>query len=306
MGHFTARACVFAVVVAALPPVEIAGQQVASGSGVWLSVSVSTGPLYPGGVARLAVTSPTALTSLEGQAFGQAVRFWQSTTPTEWRGLVGVGLATSAGTYNVTILATRSDGEKGTSKVALRVQPKRFETRRLQVDPALVNPPADQTARIERESKAVAEALAGSAAERLWRGPFRAPVPGVATSSFGRLTVMNGESRGRHQGADFRAQSGTPVLAPNAGRVVLAQDLYFSGNTVIVDHGLGVLSYVAHLSRLGVAVGARVSRGDLLGESGATGRVTGPHLHWAVRLGGASVDPLALMKALAEEPDTVP
>jgi murein DD-endopeptidase MepM/ murein hydrolase activator NlpD len=126
-------------------------------------------------------------------------------------------------------------------------------------------------------------------------------VPGVATSSFGRLTVMNGESRGRHQGADFRAETGTPVLAPNAGRVVLAQDLYFAGNTVIVDHGLGVFSYLAHLSRLGVSVGARVSRGDLLGASGATGRVTGPHLHWAVRLDGASVDPLALMKAVAEE-----
>lgn len=302
MDSRSAPACVLAAVVAIMPPVPAAGQK-ASQAGAGLSLAVSAGPLNPGSVARLTVTAPDMLTALEGQAFGRAVHFWPSTTASTWHGLVGVGLATSSGAYNVTIQATRADGGKATSKVALRVQPKQFETRRLKVDPSLVNPPADQAVRIERESKAVAEAFAAPSSERLWRGPFRAPVPGVATSSFGRLTVMNGESRGRHQGADFRAETGTPVLAPNAGRVVLAQDLYFAGNTVIVDHGLGLFSYLAHLSRLGVSAGARVSRGDLLGESGATGRVTGPHLHWAVRLDGASVDPLALMKAVAEEPE---
>jgi murein DD-endopeptidase MepM/ murein hydrolase activator NlpD len=110
---------------------------------------------------------------------------------------------------------------------------------------------------------------------------------------------MNGQPRGRHQGADFRAATGTPVLAPNAGRVVLAADLYFSGNTVIIDHGLGMFSLLAHLSRIAVAPGASVARGDLLGESGSTGRVTGPHLHWALRLGDASVDPLAVVAAVA-------
>lgn len=300
MDSRSAPACVLAALVAIMLPVPATGQK-ASQAGAGLSLAVSAGPLYPGSVARLTVTAPDALTALEGQALGRTVRFWPSTTASIWHGLVGVGLATSSGAYNVTIQATRADGGKATAKVALRVQPKQFETRRLKVDPSLVNPPADQAVRIERESKAVAEAFAAPSPERLWRGPFRAPVPGVATSSFGRLTVMNGESRGRHQGADFRAETGTPVLAPNAGRVVLAQDLYFAGNTVIVDHGLGLFSYLAHLSRLGVSAGARVSRGDLLGESGATGRVTGPHLHWAVRLDGASVDPLALMKAVAEE-----
>jgi murein DD-endopeptidase MepM/ murein hydrolase activator NlpD len=298
-----ARACLLAAVVAVMTPVPVAGQKASSPAGAGLLFVVSADPLYPGSVARLTVIAPYTLTALEGQVFGRAVRFWPSTPASTWHGLVGIGLATSAGTYSVTIQGTRADGGKATAKVALRVQPKQFETRRLKVDPSLVNPPADQAARIERESKAVAEAFAAPSPERLWRGPFRAPVPGVATSSFGRLTVMNGESRGRHQGADFRAETGTPVHAPNTGRVVLAQDLYFAGNTVIVDHGLGVFSYLAHLSRLGVSVGTRVSRGDLLGESGATGRVTGPHLHWAVRLDGTSVDPLALMRAVGEEPE---
>jgi murein DD-endopeptidase MepM/ murein hydrolase activator NlpD len=137
----------------------------------------------------------------------------------------------------------------------------------------------------------------------LWHGQFDAPVPGTATSSFGRLTITNGKPAGRHQGADFRAATGTPVKAPNAGRVVLAQDLYFAGNTVIIDHGLGVFSLLAHLSRIAVRPGEIVARGDVVGESGATGRVTGPHLHWAVRLGDISVDPIALISVLAQQPD---
>ena len=149
----------------------------------------------------------------------------------------------------------------------------------------------------------MAEAFAIVTPERFWHGPFDAPVPGSATSSFGRLTITNGKPAGRHQGTDFRATTGTPVKAPNAGRVVIARNLYFAGNTVIIDHGLGVFSLLAHLSRIDVAPGATVARGDRLGESGATGRVTGPHLHWAVRFGEMTVDPLALMSALAKQSD---
>ena len=112
--------------------------------------------------------------------------------------------------------------------------------------------------------------------------------------------MLNGSPRGRHQGADFRAASGTPVVAPNAGRVVLAEDLYFSGNTIVLDHGLGMFSLLAHLSRIDVTAGQDVARGALLGISGATGRVTGPHLHWALRLSEFSVDPLSVVAALSD------
>jgi murein DD-endopeptidase MepM/ murein hydrolase activator NlpD len=167
----------------------------------------------------------------------------------------------------------------------------------------MANPPEEEIARIKQEAKAMAEAFAVVTPQRYWQGPFNAPVPGMANSSFGRLTVTNGQPAGRHQGTDFRAATGTPVRAPNRGRIVMAQNLYFAGNTVIIDHGLGVFSLLAHLSKIGVEPGATVARGDLLGESGATGRVTGPHLHWAVRFGDMSVDPLSLMSALAATPD---
>jgi murein DD-endopeptidase MepM/ murein hydrolase activator NlpD len=165
---------------------------------------------------------------------------------------------------------------------------------------SFANPPPAEHERIAAEAELLAKTMSHSSGERLWEGPFAPPVSGAATSSFGRLTILNGRRQGRHQGADFRAATGTPVRAPNAGRVVLSAPLYFSGNTVVIDHGAGLLSLLGHLSRLAVVEGALVSKGELVGDAGATGRVTGPHLHWAVRLENVSVDPQALMQAVAD------
>ena len=185
------------------------------------------------------------------------------------------------------------------TRLALRVQSREFATRRLTVDPRFVDPPIDEGPRIQREQARLDETFR-LLTERLWRGRFVAPVPGRATSSFGRLTVLNAQPRGRHQGADFSAAVGTPVLAPNAGRVALAADVYLSGNTVVLDHGGGLFSLFARLSRTAVAEGAIVATGDRVGDVGATGRVTRPHLHWAVRVGDLSVDPQSLIAALAD------
>jgi len=252
----------------------------------------------PGGVVLVTAVASQPVTALEGYAFGRPVRFWSDEAHLKWMALVAAGLEAKPGPYTVTMNAagTRS---KAAASLAIRVEPKRFETRRLKVDPQFVNPPASEIERALREQKQMAAIFAEVTPMRLWHGAFEMPVPGEATSSFGRLSVLNGESRGRHQGADFRAATGTPVHAPNAGRVALAADLYFSGNTVILDHGLGMFSLLAHFSKLSVETGSMVARGDVLGDSGATGRVTGPHLHWALRLGPASVDPIALVAAVA-------
>jgi murein DD-endopeptidase MepM/ murein hydrolase activator NlpD len=118
---------------------------------------------------------------------------------------------------------------------------------------------------------------------------------------FGVRSVFNGEARAPHRGVDLRGATGTPVRAPARGVVVLAEPLYFSGSTVILDHGLGVFSMLAHLSRLDVKPGSLVLRGDLVGAVGATGRVTGPHLHWTLRIGTASVDPLSALTIAGAE-----
>jgi murein DD-endopeptidase MepM/ murein hydrolase activator NlpD len=121
-----------------------------------------------------------------------------------------------------------------------------------------------------------------------------------ANSAFGTRSVFNGKSRNAHSGADFLSPAGTPIHAPNSGRIVVARPLYFSGNTVIIDHGLGLFSMLAHLSVIDVREGDRVSTGQVVGKVGATGRVTGPHLHWTVRAADARVDPLSLLALLGK------
>jgi murein DD-endopeptidase MepM/ murein hydrolase activator NlpD len=273
------------------------GIQVAGQDGSSFSVSVSSRTIHPGSVVMLTVRSTAPIATVTGQAFGRPVRFW-SVGANEWQGLVAANLDAKPGAYDVVLTGADASGGAVAGKTALSVVRKQFETRRLKVANEFVNPPPGEAERIAAEAKRLAS-LFTQATPRAWRGAFHVPVPGAATSSFGRLTVLNGQSRGRHQGADFRAASGTPVVAPNAGRVVLADDLYFSGNTVVIDHGLGMFSLLAHLSRIDVASGREVARGEVLGASGATGRVTGPHLHWALRLSEFSVDPLSVVAVLS-------
>jgi len=252
----------------------------------------------PGGVAGLSVQAPEELATVAGEAFGREIRFFRVDGSSAWTGLVGVPLDTAPGTYTVAIRATKGDGRSVGRELPLIVGAKAYETRRLRVSEAFVNPPAGEVDRILKEAAQLEHVMTHSERGRLWRESFVLPVPGTPTSSFGRLTFLNGKRQGRHLGADFQAASGTPVRAPNAGRVVLAAPLYFSGTTVVIDHGDGLVSLLAHLSSINVSEGALVGRGDIVGLSGATGRVTGPHLHWAVRLENVSVDPDALVRAV--------
>src|SRR6185437_262575 len=135
-----------------------------------------------------------------------------------------------------------------------------------------------------------------SASKPLWTGDFRTPVRAPPTDSFGTRRTFNGELASVHKGMDFRAHTGTPVRASNSGVVVLARKLYYEGNCVAIDHGLGLFTISMHLSRINVREGDRVTKGQLLGLSGATGRVTGPHLHWAVRWQNAYLDPAKLLR----------
>ena len=243
----------------------------------------------------LAVRTSVAPASLRATVFGRSVRFFQNGDDRAWETLVGIDLEADPGEYPVAVRATDRAGTTVHGTYTLTVEPKEFPTRRLNVDPGFVSPPAEVIERIQREAQQLAAIFPVASADRLWRGGFLTPVPGDATSSFGRRSVYNGQPRSPHSGTDFRAGEGTPIKAPNEGVVVLAANLYFSGNVVILDHGWGLYSYFAHLSAIDVEEGDRVAQGAAVGSVGATGRVTGPHLHWTVRLNDARVDPLSLM-----------
>jgi murein DD-endopeptidase MepM/ murein hydrolase activator NlpD len=261
-----------------------------------IEVSVQARAVQPGELAVLTIALPEHRDRLSVRAFDRAAQPFAIDDRT-WRALIGIDLDTAPGTYRVAIDA--GDGMR--TAYSLVVRPKRFRTRRLTVDEAFVTPPPALEERIAREAALLARTWEHSAPERLWTAPFVRPVLEPANSAFGTRSVFNGKPRNPHSGADFLSPSGTPIHAPGAGTVVLVRDLYFSGNTVVIDHGLGMLSLFAHLSSVAVHEGDRIARGDVLGLVGATGRVTGPHLHWAIRVGGARVDPLSLLAVLGPE-----
>jgi murein DD-endopeptidase MepM/ murein hydrolase activator NlpD len=220
-----------------------------------------------------------------------------------WRVVLGIDLDVAPGEYGVTIRAESAAGAAIEHVETLAVSGKEFATRRLTVDPAFVNPPATVRARIAREAEELARLWRSSASKPLWEGPFVPAVPHAANSAFGTRSIFNGEPRSAHGGADFRSPAGTPIKAPAGGRVLLARDLYYTGRTVMIDHGAGLISLFAHLSSIGVKSGADVTAGQLVGRVGATGRVTGPHLHWTLRASGARVDPLAVLHVLGAAQD---
>ena len=262
-------------------------------------VATSARALQPGEVIAFTVTTPGPGYAVKLDVFDRTWPLFQVDAAT-WRGLVGIDLDTPPRSYTAVILVSAGSAESTRVTRRLSIVAKSFGTRTLTVDDSFVNPPADVAARIASESSRLADLWKREPTPRAWAEPFTVPVPEPANSAFGKRSVFNGQVRNPHTGADFPSKAGTIVSAPNAGTVALAEDLYFSGNTVIVDHGLGMFSTFAHLSEIGVRAGEVLAPGHVIGKVGATGRVTGPHLHWAVRLNGARVDPLSLVWVTAK------
>ena len=263
-----------------------------------LTITHAARSLQPGEAVVIEVRSPEPLQALTGRAFGRDLRFVE-VTPGRWQAVTGIDLDVAPGPQVAGVRAHAPSGPVS-QEYRVAVAPKQFGTRTLKVDPRFVTPPKSALPRIERERARVAEAFRSGRPGRYWTLPFEAPVEAKAVSSFGVRSVFNGTPRDPHGGADLASPEGAPVSAPNDGRVALAANHYFAGNMVLIDHGAGVFSVLAHLSRIDVDEGAIVRRGDPVGLVGRTGRVTGPHLHWAARVGGARVDPYSLLAVTAQ------
>ncbi len=255
--------------------------------------------LQPGEVVLLRARSRNPLRRLTASAFGRQFPLFTDEKSLAWTGLIGIDLETKPGRHTVRLQGISASGGTVLSEDTLTVTAKTFPTRRLTVDEKFVNPPQQALARIQEESVRVRAVFDTITPRRYWSGSFSLPVPGPVISVFGKRSVYNGQPRSPHSGTDFQGATGTPIRAPNAGKVVLASALYYSGNTVILDHGLGLYSYFGHLSTFSVDEGDQVKPGEVVGKVGATGVVTGPHLHWSVRLAGTRVDPMSLIRVLA-------
>jgi murein DD-endopeptidase MepM/ murein hydrolase activator NlpD len=206
--------------------------------------------------------------------------------------LVGIDLDHPAGRFPLSVSNSRS----GRFETGIEVLEKEFPEERLTVPKDYTELGPKTLRRVEREKRLLAALWSESPPERHWRGEFVKPADGAPGSPFGLRRFFNGQPRSPHSGIDFRAREGAPVKAANRGRVVLSQELFFTGNTIVIDHGLGLFTLYVHLSRLDVGRGAMVGKGQRIGRVGATGRVTGPHLHFAARLGAARIDPALLLE----------
>lgn len=263
---------------------------------------LSAGEAKQGSLVLVEVSSADAMSEVKGEWNGNAIPVWpepakEKQPRDEWRGLLGIDLEHELGKYDFSISVKRSEGVPLSCSASVMVKDGRFATEKLSVAPQFVEPNPEQLARAQEESKRLHEIYATVTPEKLWNGRFRIPLTGAKTGgNFGKRRVLNGEPSSPHSGVDFPAPTGTPVHAAQRGRVVLAEPLYFSGNTVVVDHGLGVYTFYGHLSAIGVKVGDSVEAGAVLGKVGATGRVTGPHLHWGLEVNRARVNALDITK----------
>jgi murein DD-endopeptidase MepM/ murein hydrolase activator NlpD len=221
---------------------------------------------------------------------GKAVPFWRDTPDGSWRALLGVDLEQRPGTARVSLR-----GPGAPCAVPLTVAAGTFAEDRLTVPRRFVELSAKDAARASREAARLAAVFRKVSTPHLWQGGFAVPIQGVEpSSSFGRRRILNGRPRSPHTGVDLGSPAGTPIHAMQRGRVVLDEDLFFSGRTVVLDHGLGLFSLYGHLSESRAGTGRLVDAGEVIGLVGATGRVTAPHLHWAVRIGDARVNGLDL------------
>lgn len=232
----------------------------------------------------------------EGSARPAEVRFlgqsYPPILPPGWQApffLVGVDLDAKQGESD---LSVRYDGgDHPDESFRVRIEARDFPVERLTLPPDMVTPPPELLERIAREREAAAAVYRGTTPSALWEPPFGRPVEGSPSGNFGRRRILNGEARSPHSGEDYSASRGTPVRAAADGVVRMASDLYYSGNTVLIDHGAGLVSQYFHLDEIMVREGRPVRRGEVIGRVGDTGRVTGPHLHFGLRLFGQRVNP---------------
>ena len=238
----------------------------------------------PGGVVAI----PLPEHAVEAHFDGRPAVFHRS------HALIGLPLDTVPGEHSVDITTPG-----GSSKVSFNVSAKDFPVQRLTIaNDRMVNPNTEDLARISEETTRMRAAYALASLPSGDLHPFLLPVDGEFSSPFGRKRILNGQPRSPHQGLDIAADTGTPIIAPAAGVAVVTGNFFFNGNTVMIDHGDGLVTMYCHLHEVRVKQGDTLARGEAFGAVGATGRATGPHLHWTVSMHGAKVDPLALIQTL--------
>ena len=262
---------------------------------VW-SVRWQPATIVNGAPVLFVVNSPVRLETLSGKWLDHDLPFTFDTHTRSWYGLAGVSLDTHPGIYALELKGTAAEQKEVAFDRKVIVRAAKYPSIAVRVAKKFTEPNAEQVQEIKQDQAVKQEHFQSVDPEREWSGRFLPPVNSPISDVFGTRRMFNGKVQSTHQGLDYAVPAGTPVLALNAGTVLLARPLYFEGNCVVLDHGQGLLTLYLHLSEFKVKEGERVTRGQELGLSGDSGRATGPHLHVAVRWQGIYVNPATLMK----------
>ncbi|MBI3995045.1 MAG: M23 family metallopeptidase [Nitrospirae bacterium] len=233
--------------------------------------------------------------TVQGRFRDRAVPFFKTERPEQFGALIGVDLADPPSKEDLQVEISSADGTVERRHYPVEVLPVHFATQELTVPKNYVDLDEETAKRAEEEQEKILKSLNKVTARKFWEGRFMMPVEGKIAGSFGLRRIMNGQPRSPHSGEDINAPRGTNVLATNEGLVALVGEFFFSGKSVILDHGLGLYSMYFHLDAVAVAEGEKIRKGAVIGKLGATGRATGPHLHWGTRLNGARVNPLSIL-----------
>jgi murein DD-endopeptidase MepM/ murein hydrolase activator NlpD len=261
------------------------------------TIQISPSPLMNGSPYLITVSLPNEALSITGEWQTHHVLFFPDSDHRTWFALAGVDVEVTPGNYPLTVEANLKDGTHQTLHQQLTIETAPYLQVPLTVPDKFVEPAPRALKQIAADKIVKDKAFANSSATRQWSANFLPPLPLAPESdSFGNQRLFNGKVASVHHGLDYHAKLHTPVAAINSGRVVLARPLYFEGGCVVIDHGLGLMSVYMHLSKIEVAVGRRVRRGQIIALSGASGRATGPHLHLGVRWQGTYIDPAKLFE----------
>jgi murein DD-endopeptidase MepM/ murein hydrolase activator NlpD len=254
--------------------------------------------IFQGDLAEISLGG-AGVTAVEG-AFGKEKIWFHPTGGSSFRALIGADVDAKPGLAKLRLVVKSPSGTEVRKDLAVTIKRKAFHQESFNVAPDFDRMTPENLAEIRREQSEFARVYGAPVTERLWEAPFIRPVPHQeSASSFGRRRIINGAPRAPHSGLDLSSPAGTEVVASNHAKVVLAGNFFFAGGSVVLDHGGGLYTMYFHLSEIRVGEGSTVTKGEVVALSGATGRVTGAHLHWGARLANARIDPLELIRKIS-------
>ena len=266
-----------------------------------IEVSFIPDKIKQGDICIITIKTNPAKYKITGNIFDKPVHFYRNPDSNVYSALIGIDLNTEPDIYNISLSFENENGETIKKEYEIIVSSADFGTQKLTLPKEKVDLDEETLKRVKNEEEKVASVWDIFTERHLWTGNFITPVDGELSSDFGLRRIINDEPRNPHTGVDITSSEGTPVYASNHGKVVLIDDHFFSGKSLFIDHGLGLFSMYFHLSEILVNNGDVINKGQLIAKVGKSGRATGPHLHWGIRLNNARVNPASLLNLQLEE-----